>query len=62
MCQGRFRSDVRENVFTERVMEHWNILSREVVDSPALQVFKRCIDMALGDRVYCALGSVRLTV
>lgn len=43
-------------------MEHWNILSREVVDSPALQVFKRCIDMALGDRVYCALGSVRLTV
>jgi len=32
--------NTRKNVFTLRVMEHWNRLPREVVESPSLEIFK----------------------
>lgn len=41
--------DVRKNAFMERMVKHW--LTREVVESPTLELFNRHVDVALRDTV-----------
>ena len=40
-------TNVCKNFFTVRVMEHWNRLTRSVVESPSLEILKTYLDVYL---------------
>ena len=52
---GYIHLNMRKNFLTLRVMEHWNRLPGEVVDSPSLEIFKTHLD-----KVLCSLLWVTL--
>ncbi|KGL78524.1 hypothetical protein N309_15561, partial [Tinamus guttatus] len=43
----KFHRNLRKNLLTVRVAEHWNRLPREVVESPSLEIFKTFLDAVL---------------
>ena len=43
--------DIGKNVFPERVVRHWPRLPRAVGESPSLEAFRKCVDVALWDMV-----------
>ena len=49
--EGRFRLDIREKLFTVRIMRHCKMLPREVVDAPSLETFKVRLDGTLSNLV-----------
>jgi len=51
LCQGRFRLDIRKKISLERVVLYWNMLPRDMLESPSLEVFERRVDVALRDTV-----------
>ena len=51
MHQGKFGLDIRKNLFTERVVKHWNELPRGMVGSPSLAVFNSRLDVVLREMI-----------
>jgi len=47
--EGRFKLGLRNKIFTQILVRHWNRLPRESVDAPSLESFKASLDGILGN-------------
>ena len=45
--QRNFHTHIQKNFFTVTVMEHWNRLPREVVESPSMEILMTCLNAYL---------------
>ena len=43
----KFHINMRKNLFTVKVIEHWGRLPREIVEFPSLKIFKTHLDTFL---------------
>ncbi|PKU45441.1 hypothetical protein llap_4264 [Limosa lapponica baueri] len=57
--EGRFRLDIRKTFFMMKVMRHWKMLPREVVDAPSLETFKARLDGALSNLILLKMSPQR---
>lgn len=51
MLQDRIILDIRENFILERLVKHWNGLSKEEMENRFQDAFKRCVDVEFRDVV-----------
>ena len=51
MYQGRVRLDIRKILFSEGEVKHWIGLPRAVVKSLMLEMFKKCTDVPLRNKI-----------
>lgn len=58
MHQGRFRIDISKKFCSVRVVDYWNKLPKEVIESPFLEQFKKCEDVVFRDMVLYAISVV----
>ena len=49
--EERFRLDIRNNIYPVRVVRHWNMLPREVVDALSLKTFKVRLNQTLSNLI-----------
>jgi len=49
--EGRFRCEIRKQLFTMRVLRHWNRLPRGAVAAPSLEGLKATLEGALSNLV-----------
>ena len=45
----RYRKDIGNNVFTNRVVEEWNKLSKHVVSAGTVDTFKKRLDISMDE-------------
>jgi len=55
--QGRFRLDIRKQLFSVGAVKHWNTFPSEVVDAPCLSVFQRHLINTLNNISYFFFSS-----
>ena len=55
-----FRTEVRRNFFTQRVVNVWNSLPQNVVEAKMLCDFKKKLDIALGAKGIWEEGVIRI--
>jgi len=54
--ESRFRLGTRKRFFTVRVVKHWHMLPREVVDAPSLDTLKARLDWALSNLIWLEMS------